>query len=197
MPSQVDAAAAAIASALAPQPPSRYVRWRWGTVGAVNNDGTMNVTVDGVSLGSLNCAVHVMDAKVGDRVRVAYYGTGALVDAVLATSNVTLYSSIAWSGATPNADTFDCWYHANAVTVSVVDVKLTSSLSSGSNRVVGQLPSSMPYPAKSVYVQAVMAAGYANTWIKIDSDGSIRVSNRSGASLSTSTAITFSFTYFI
>lgn len=87
MASQVDSAAAAIAAALAPQPPSQYARWRWGTVTATNADGTLDVSVGGATMPSVRRAKHAV-AAVGDRVRVSYLGTDAIVDAVRATNIV-------------------------------------------------------------------------------------------------------------
>lgn len=87
MASQVDSAAAAIAAALAPQPPSQFARWRWGTVTSVNFDGTLDVSVGGSTMPSVRRARHVA-ASVGSRVRVSYLGTDAIVDAVRTTSIV-------------------------------------------------------------------------------------------------------------
>lgn len=87
MASQVDSAAAAIAAALAPQPPSQYARWRWGTVTAVNADGTMDVTIGGATLPSVRALSSALDAKVGDRVRVDYLGTDAVVAGIRAADN--------------------------------------------------------------------------------------------------------------
>lgn len=89
MASQVDSAAAAIAAALAPQPPSQFARWRWGTVTSVNADGTLDVSVGGSTMPSVRRARHVA-ASVGSRVRVSYLGTDAFVDAVRAVSNYPL-----------------------------------------------------------------------------------------------------------
>lgn len=86
MPSLIDQSAQAIADALAPSPQTPSARWRWGTVVSVNNSGTMNVSIGGATVPSVRCAQHVMGAQVGDRVRVLYCGTEAIVDAVRATS---------------------------------------------------------------------------------------------------------------
>lgn len=86
MPSDVELAAMDIAEALAPSPQSSAARWRWGTLRAVNDDGTMNVLIGGAMVVGLRAAQHVMGAQVGDRVRVLYLGTEAMVDAVRATS---------------------------------------------------------------------------------------------------------------
>ena len=85
MPSYEDAADA-IAAAVSTTPSTPAVRWRWGTVEGVNAGGTMNVNVGGVTVPGIRAAAHAMVARVGDRVRVAYYGTDAFVDAVRANS---------------------------------------------------------------------------------------------------------------
>lgn len=75
-----------IAGALKPSNQEPSARWRWGTVESVTEYGTMNVNVGGTSLMGIRAAQHCMGAQVGDRVRVAYYGTDAVVDAVRASS---------------------------------------------------------------------------------------------------------------
>ena len=87
MPSLVSDAAQAVADALGQQMPAPSARWRWGTVSAVNADGTMDVEVAGTELAGLHAAQHVMGAAAGDRVRITYLGTEAIVDAVLAPAN--------------------------------------------------------------------------------------------------------------
>ena len=88
MPSNVELSAQAIADALAPAPSAPSARWRWGTVVSVNADGTMNVSIGGATVPGIRAAQHVMGAQVGDRVRVMYCGTEAIVDAVRATSDL-------------------------------------------------------------------------------------------------------------
>ena len=83
----VEQSAQSIADALAPAPSIPSARWRWGTVKSVNDSGTMNVEVGGATMPSIRCAQHVMGANVGDRVRVMFLGTEAIVDAVRAASS--------------------------------------------------------------------------------------------------------------
>ena len=96
-----------IAGALKPSNQEPSARWRWGTVESVTEHGTMNVNVGGTSLMGIRAAQHVMGAQIGDRVRVAYYGTDAVVDAVRA-------SSALMSVPSPNmdADTQAAWLDA-------------------------------------------------------------------------------------
>lgn len=83
--SEVERSALDIADMLAPSKAIPSARWRWGTVRSVNGSGTMNVEVGGATMPSIRCARHVMGANVGDRVRVMFLGTEAIVDAVRAT----------------------------------------------------------------------------------------------------------------
>ena len=94
MPSNVELSAQAIADALAPTPSAPSARWRWGTVVSVSNTGTMNVSIGGATVPGIRCAQHVMGAQVGDRVRVLYCGTEAIVDAVRATSDLMTLPTI-------------------------------------------------------------------------------------------------------
>lgn len=107
MPSDVELSAMDIAEALAPSPQPTAARWRWGTLRAVNDDGTMNVLIGGAMVVGLRAAQHVMGAQVGDRVRVLYLGTEAMVDAVRATSDLMSVPS-----PSMDADTQAAWLDA-------------------------------------------------------------------------------------
>lgn len=84
----IGSSAQAIAEALAPQARMPSARWRWGTVSSVSESGTMSVSIGGSTVPGLRCAAHVMGAKAGDRVRVMFCGTEAMVDAVRAASGL-------------------------------------------------------------------------------------------------------------
>lgn len=99
MGSLVDASAREIADALAPAPQIPSARWRWGTVVAVGSYGTMDVSVGGTTLYGIRCAQHVMGAQVGDRVRVLYLGTEAMVDAIRAADSEPHINVQAWLDA--------------------------------------------------------------------------------------------------
>ena len=90
----IEQSAQSIADALAPSAQSPAVKWRWGTVEAVGEQGTMDVAVGGSTLLGIRASRHCMSAKVGDRVRVSYYGTEALVDAIRATEAQTGESAV-------------------------------------------------------------------------------------------------------
>lgn len=108
----VNASAQAIADALAPTPQAPAARWRWGSVVSVNADGTMNVSIGGATVPSIRCAQHVMGAQVGDRVRVLYLGTEAMVDVVRASSALVSVPS-----PSMDADTQAAWLDALGLTV--------------------------------------------------------------------------------
>lgn len=96
-----------IAGALKPSNQEPSARWRWGTVESVTEHGTMNVNVGGTSLMGIRAAQHCMGAQVGDRVRVAYYGTDAVADAVRASSALMSVPS-----PSMDADTQGAWLGA-------------------------------------------------------------------------------------
>lgn len=113
----VNQAAQSIADALAPAPTAPSARWRWGTVVSVGNDGTMNVSIGGATVPGIRAAQHCMGAQPGDRVRVMYCGTEAVVDAVRASSelmdvpapSMTPSVKAAWLtalGLTPSGEAF-------------------------------------------------------------------------------------------
>ena len=108
----VNASAQAIADALAPTPQAPAARWRWGSVVSVNADGTMNVSIGGATVPGIRAAQHVMGAQVGDRVRVLYLGTEAMVDAVRASSlllnlpTTDLHSTNLTNNVVPDATTY-------------------------------------------------------------------------------------------
>ena len=99
MPSGIEMSAQSIADALAPTQTAPSARWRWGTVKSVSEYGTMNVEVGGSELVGIRCAQHVMGAQVGDRVRVLYCGTEAMVDAIRATDSTPHIDAQAWLDA--------------------------------------------------------------------------------------------------
>lgn len=85
-------------------------RWRWGTVAAANGDGTMDVTVGEATLPSVRALASALGAKVGDRVRVDYLGTDAVVTGVRAANNRPLYfRDLGTNPTTTATDTRGTW----------------------------------------------------------------------------------------
>lgn len=195
MPSLVDLAASRIAEATAPQSQQSAVRWRWGTVEAVNSDGTMDVDIAGSTVPGVTALHSATSAAVGDRVRVDYLGTDAVVAGVRATSgpperedgtierNTSTCSSLGTS-----------WLSAKngVVAVSFIDAKLTNALASGSNVVIATLPAGFR-PRANRYICCIEKAGL---WARITSGGEVRISNRTGASYAAGSTVTFSDSFF-
>lgn len=188
----VQDAARRIASALAPTKSAPAARWRWGTVDAVNSDGTADVVIAGTTVEGIGVLASAMGAAVGDRVRVDYLGTEAVVAGVLATGAADIKWSITWdtTKVTPNRDGFDIWRSGKCCTVGVVDLSLVSSLASGSNLVIGTVPSGWR-PPKYCYVHSITSG----VWIRVTTGGEVRVSNRTGAALAAGTKVTFTLSY--
>ena len=107
-----------IADALAPTPSVPSARWRWGTVVSVSNTGTMNVSIGGATVPGIRCAQHVMGAQVGDRVRVMYCGTEAIVDAVRATSDLMSVPAPSMDASTQAAWLSALGFSGSAVTLT-------------------------------------------------------------------------------
>ena len=100
MPTDIEMSAQEIADALAPTPPTPSVGWRWGTVVSVDGEyGTMAVSIGGSTVYGIRATQHVMGAQVGDRVRVLYHGTEAMVDAVRAADGTPHIDAQEWLDA--------------------------------------------------------------------------------------------------
>lgn len=91
-----------------PQPTP--ARWRWGTVAQVNDDGTMDVEVGGSTLPAVRALTSAIGAKVGDRVRVDYLGTDAVVVGIRAADNrPLLMRDLGTNPVSSTADTTQTW----------------------------------------------------------------------------------------
>lgn len=180
MANLVDASAQAIADALAPSPQAPAARWRWGSVVSVNADGTMNVSIGGATVAGIRCAQHVMGAQVGDRVRVLYLGTEAMVDAVRATGELMSLPSITTIGGYP-VNTTGAGVHSQGVDGSWYWIKfsdgmaiceyegasITRNITSTSGSIYwGQTGSFPDFPVEFIYVPTIscMLSGSGNCW---------------------------------
>ena len=194
MPSLVDLAASRIAEQTAPQPSSPYVRWRWGTVAAVNSDGTMDVDIAGSTVPSVTALASATSAAAGDRVRVDYLGTDAVVAGVRATSGPPEREDGTIERNTSNCSSLGTsWLSAKngVVALSFIDAKLTNALASGGNVVVATLPAGFR-PRANRYICCIEKAGL---WARITAGGEVRISNRTGASYAAGSTVTFSDSY--
>lgn len=194
MSSLVDLAASRIAEATAPQSQQTAVKWRWGTVEAVNADGTMDVDIAGSTVPSVTALASATSAAAGDRVRVDYLGTDAVVAGVRATSGPPEREDGTIERNTSTCSTLGTsWLSAKngVVAVSFIDAKLTNALASGSNVVIATLPSGYR-PRANRYICCVEKAGL---WARITAGGEVRISNRTGASYAAGSTVTFSDSY--
>ena len=195
MPSLVDLAASRIAEATAPQSQQSAVRWRWGTVEAVNADGTMDVDIAGSTVPSVTALASATSAAAGDRVRVDYLGTDAVVAGVRATSGPPEREDGTIERNTSTCSTLGTsWISAKngVVALSFIDAKMTNALASGSNVVIATLPAGFR-PRANRYICCIEKAGL---WARITADGEVRISNRTGASYAAGSTVTFSDSYF-
>lgn len=180
MPSGIEMSAQSIADALAPTQTAPSARWRWGTVKSVSEYGTMNVEVGGSELVGIRCAQHVMGAQVGDRVRVLYCGTEAMVDAVRASSELMSLPSITTIGGFP-INTTGAGVHSQGVDGSWYWIKfsdgmaiceyegasITRNITSTSGSIYwGQTGSFPDFPVEFIYVPTIhcMLSGSGNCW---------------------------------
>lgn len=195
MPSGIEYGADLIAAEVVDMPAQNPpARWRWGTVESVGA-GVMQVSIGGASVPGIRCAEHVMGAKVGDRVRVAYYGPDAIVDAVRATSGPPEREDGTIERNTSNCSSLGTsWLSAKngVVALSLIDAKLTNALASGSNVVIATLPAGFR-PRANRYICCIEKPGL---WARITAGGEVRISNRTGASYAAGSTVTFSDSYF-
>ena len=196
MPSTIEDAARKVGEDLAPTRSAPSARWRWGTVVQVDQAGTMTVEVAGTPLVGIRCARHVMGAQVGDRVRVAYYGTDAVVDAVRATETMAAIPTIegeldaaskeAWLSAlglgAPYTQNYGdwvnlfCWGHIGILTV----VKQVTLSGSWVNVDICTVPEGYR-PSRDSYVAANWQGSTAgNVTLHIDPSGVVQARVRGG-----------------
>lgn len=195
MPSLVDLAASRIAEVTAPQSQQTAVKWRWGTVEAVNADGTMDVDIAGSTVPSVTALASATSAVAGDRVRVDYLGTDAVVAGVRATSGPPEREDGTIERNTSNCSSLGTsWLSAKngVVALSFIDAKLTNALASDGNVVIATLPAGFR-PRANRYICCIEKAGI---WARITASGEVRISNRTGASYAAGSTVTFSDSYF-
>ena len=180
----VSQSAQAIADALAPSPQAPSARWRWGTVVSGSNTGTMNVSIGGATVPGIRCAQHVMGAQVGDRVRVMYCGTEAIVDAVRATSGLMTLPTIEASAITVGGYSVNTvaagvdsqghdsdWYwikFSDGMAICEYEgASISRSITSASGGIYwGQTGSFPDFPVEFTYVPTItcMLSGSGNCW---------------------------------
>lgn len=193
MPSQVQDAAQRIADVLAQQPSAPSARWRWGTVSAVNSDGTMDVNVAGASLAGIRCMEAATGAASGDRVRIAYLGTEAVVDGVRADRGGTTTVSDVITSASGFTCTVASFRTAGGVAMVDLTFTHTSNLSANTQYKMGTLKDGYR-PAIAAYGGLIMdQSEYGNVVIGSAGD----VFYRPSASVSSSVSIRCGATYIL
>lgn len=193
MPSQVQDAAQAIADVLAQQPEAPSARWRWGTVSAVNADGTMDVEIAGTTIAGIRCMEAATGAATGDRVRIAYLGTEAVVDAVRATVGGTTTVSDIIASASGFTCTVASFKTAGGVAMVDLTFSHTSNLSANTQYTMGTLKEGYR-PAIAAYGGLIMnQSEYGN--VVLGSAG--EVFYRPSASVSSSVPVRCGATYIL
>ena len=193
MPSLVNEAAQAVADAIAQPSSAPSARWRWGTVSAVNADGTMDVEVAGATLEDIRCMEAAMGASAGDRVRVAYLGTESVVDGVRATVGGTTTVSDIITSASGFTCTVASFKTAGGVAMVDLTFSHTSNLSANTQYTMGTLKSGYR-PAIAAYGGLIMnQSEYGN--VVLGSAG--EVFYRPSASVSSSVPIRCGATYIL
>ena len=193
MPSQVQDAAQAIADVLAQQPETPSARWRWGTVSAVNADGTMDVTIAGTTVQGIRCMEAAMGAASGDRVRIAYLGTESVVDGIRA----TVGGSTTVSDIITSASGFTCTVASFSVAGGIAQVDLTfshtSNLSANTQYTMGTLKAGHR-PKVAAYGGLIMnQSEYGNVVVSTSGD----VYYRPSASVSSSVPVRCGATFIL
>lgn len=193
MPSLVSDAAQAIADVLAPTQGAPTVRWRWGTVSAVNADGTMDVDIAGTVLEDVRCMECATGAAAGDRVRVAYQGTDAVVDGIRATVGGTSTVSDIITSASGFTCTVASFRTAGGIAMVDLTFSHTSNLSANTQYTMGTLKVGYR-PAIAAYGGLIMnQSEYGN--IVLGSAG--EVFYRPSASVSSSVPVRCGATYIL
>lgn len=191
----IASAASRIASATAPTQQRPSASWRWGTVVQVNSDGSMHVQVGDAVLPSVRALASAVTAQPGDRVRIDYLGTDAVIAGAVATSGPPQREDGTIERNTTNCSSLGTsWLSAKneVVALSFIDAKLTNALASGSNVVIATLPAGFR-PRANRYICCIEKAGL---WARITAGGEVRISNRTGTSYAAGSTVTFSDSYF-
>lgn len=205
MPNEILQAAQGVADALAPTLQAPAARWRWAEVESVESDGTLTVSMSGVSVSDIRAAQHVMGAKAGDRVRISRLGTEALADAVAATHAEVERDDMAYASGLASGVGSAPVRRAGAVAVlTLAGVRLASNLSSGSSVVIGTVPAGYR-PAGNIYAPIMVGSNSSNyrnifvmvTYVGDSNAGRVTLYNNSGAQLANTVVLNASTCYII
>lgn len=184
MPSDIASAAWAIADAIELPTPHPSARWRWGTVSAVNNGGTVDVTIAGATVPSIIVAAHV-HAPVGARVRVMYLGAQAMVDASLSADEYPL-ASLGGTGTNQ--------FYAHNGTATLVSAGTTPSAQWGTATVC-TIPAGYRPKMALYFPLAKTGTAVSDTYLQIDTDGACTLQNWGGTQAAREYRVTATWAY--
>lgn len=177
-------AASRIAAALAPTAPAPSARWRWGTVDAVNNDGTVDVIIAGTTVEDVSVAANVHVAA-GSRVRVAYLGTDAIVDASFSVDEYPL-ASLGGTGTNQ--------FYAHNGCATLMSSGTTPSAQWGTASVC-TIPAGFR-PAMGLYFPVAKdGAAQSSTYLQIGTDGAVTIQNAGGTQSAATYRVTATWAY--
>lgn len=180
----IEDAASRIAAALAPNAPAPSARWRWGTVDAVNSDGTVDVIIAGTTVEDVSVAANV-HVVAGARVRVTYLGTDAIVDASLSTDEYPL----ATLGGTGTNQFF-----AHHGTATLMSSGTTPSAQWGSASVC-TIPDGYRPKMGLYFPVAKDGATVSDTYVTIATDGTVTIQNAGGTQAARTYRVTCTWAY--
>ena len=185
----VQDAALRIASALAPTKSAPAARWRWGTVDAVNSDGTADVIIAGATVEGVSVAANVHVAT-GSRVRVSFLGTDAVVDASL-TADEYPFANISSQGGDKQAQ-----FYAHNGTATLMCGNDTTPSGQWGSKVLCTIPAGYR-PKIGLYFPVVKTGSpQSDSYVIVSSaDGVVTLQNWGGTQSSVSYFCTATWAY--
>lgn len=163
-------AASRIAAALAPTTPAPSARWRWGTVDAVNNDGTVDVIIADTTVEDVSVAANV-HVVTNSRVRVSYLNTDAIVDASLSADEYPL-TTLGGTGTNQ--------FYAHNGTATLVSAGTTPSSQWGTATVC-TIPAGYRPKMALYFPLAKTGAAISDSYMQVGSDGTVTIQNWGGS----------------
>lgn len=177
-------AASRIAAALAPTTPAPSARWRWGTVDAVNSDGTVDVIIAGTTVEDVSVAANVHVAT-GSRVRISYLNTDAIVDVSLSADEYPL-ASLGGTGTNQ--------FYAHNSCATLMSSGTTPSAQWGTASVC-TIPAGYRPKMGLYFPVAKDGAIVSDTYIIIATDGTVTIQNAGGTQAARTYRVTATWAY--
>lgn len=183
--------AAAFAAALDAPLQRSGAAWRWGTVTANNRDGTLDVSVGGATLEGVTACAECRTASAGDRVRVAYLGTDAVADALLA--DLPAGGSDEYPLATLGGTGTNQFYAHNS-TATLMSSGTTPSAQWGSDAVC-TIPAGYRPKMALYYPVQKDGATVSDTYLIVNTDGTVTIQNAGGTQAARGYRVTATWAY--